>query len=299
MMALRTFRSLARLVDAYARLLCLSLLNRFGRAPIIRPGGPIVSLTTYGKRSKTVHLTIESIGRGRLRPSRLLLWIDEPHLAAHLTGGLRRLQRRGLEVKECANLGPHKKYYPYLESSDALSAPLVTADDDILYPRTWLHKLVEEFHKHPKVVNCYRARIMSLDQRGISTYLQWRLTRSTAATFRHFAGSGAGVIFPVRLQLVLKREGLGFLTRCPEADDIWLHVQAIRAGYKIRQIDEREFRLIYIPGTQDVGLRTSNMSGGNDRQVKTTYTDSDLQILRHEVECCATGEPPLSGKLIR
>ena len=65
MMALRTFRSLARLVDAYARLLCLSLLNRFGRAPMIRPGGPIVSLTTYGKRSKTVHLTIESIGRGR------------------------------------------------------------------------------------------------------------------------------------------------------------------------------------------------------------------------------------------
>jgi hypothetical protein len=286
---IHALRSSARLVEAYALLVCLSLLNRFGRARITQQGGPIVSLTTYGKRFTTVHLTIESIGRGRLRPSRLLLWIDEEYLEEHLPAGLRRLQKRGLEVKICANLGPHKKYYPYLESLGIVDVPLVTADDDLLYPYTWLQRLVEEFQKHPTVVNCYRARKMELREGGLANYSQWALASSTDARFKHFAGSGAGVIYPIGLQRAIKREGPKFLTCCPDADDIWLHVQTIRAGYKIRQVDKGEFRLVYIPRTQGSGLRTTNMCGGNDRQAKSTYTESDISILRNETPSEAQG----------
>ena len=50
----------------YVRLAWLSVINRFMRAPITQPGGPVVSLTSYGKRIHTVHFTIESIGRGRV-----------------------------------------------------------------------------------------------------------------------------------------------------------------------------------------------------------------------------------------
>lgn len=281
-MPLHTLRSVVRLVQAYARLLYLSFINHFSRASITHPGGPIVSLTTYGKRSRTVHLTIESIGRGQIRPSRLILWIDERHLATNLPEGLRRLQQRGLEVKVCANLGPHKKYYPYLESTE-IDVPLVTADDDLLYPPDWLKRLVKELHRNPDVIHCYRARVVLLDQNGLANYGEWALACSTDARFQHFAGSGAGVIYPIQLQRALRREGPGFLACCPDADDIWLHVQSIRAGYKIRQIDKKEFPLIYIPGTQGTALRADNMSGGNDRQVKATYRESDICILRREI----------------
>ena len=48
--------------------------------PVVADGGPVVSLTTYEPRWERVFYTIESIGAGRLRPSRLVLWVAEPLL---------------------------------------------------------------------------------------------------------------------------------------------------------------------------------------------------------------------------
>ena len=54
-----------RLVPGQVR--ALQRLNETATEPVVAPGGPVVSLTTYGPRIDTVHLTIESIGRGRLK----------------------------------------------------------------------------------------------------------------------------------------------------------------------------------------------------------------------------------------
>jgi hypothetical protein len=278
--AIRRARRAAHRALLAARLVRLKILNRFGRDPITRPGGPVVSLTTFGKRIETVHLAIESIARGLARPSRLILWIDNLELLQHLPPGLRRLQQRGLEIEWCQDFGPHKKYYPYLKSLQEICVPLVTADDDLIYPRTWLKRLNEEYASFPKAVNCYRARIIGFDDKGFTRYEDWPFTTSTEPSFRHFAGSGAGAIFPIGLQQALKNHAAEFLLCCPKADDIWLHTQALRAGYRVRQIDARQFRLFEIPGTQQTALHHGNLAGGgNDRQIKATYTDSDISIL--------------------
>ena len=100
------------------------LINRFGTTQVTEPGGPVVSLTTYGKRSQKVYFAIESIANGDLRPSRLILWIDDEAFLNNPPATIQRLAKRGLEVKPCKNFGPHKKYYPYVESEEAFSAPL-------------------------------------------------------------------------------------------------------------------------------------------------------------------------------
>lgn len=257
------------------------LLNLYGRTAITRPGGPVVSLTTYGKRIRTVYLAIESIARGRVLPSRIILWIDDKSVFANPSAAIRRLTQRGLEVKLCENYGPHKKYYPYLESLQKIETPLVTADDDILYPRYWLERLVEAFQHCPDVVNCFRARVMKLNQAGILEYKSWKLADSTRPSFRHCAGNGAGAIYPLPVQQALKLEGTAFLSCCPKADDLWLHVQALRAGFRVRQISRRQFFLVTIPGTQDTALYQQNRDRGeNDRQIEMAYRSSDLDRLR-------------------
>jgi hypothetical protein len=241
----------------------------------------VVSLTTYGQRTQTVHLAIESIGRGQTRPSRLILWLDEPLPAAGLPIGLRRLQKHGLEVRHCENYGPHKKYYPYLESLQEVEIPLVTADDDLLYPRNWLRDLVKAYRQFPEVINCHRARVMALDQTGIADYESWEPANSTRPSFCHFAVGLGGVIYPPSFLRALKIQATGFVSCCPKADDIWLHVQALRAGYKVRQIKKKCFHLLYIPGTQETALRDQNYTGGgNDLQIKATYQASDIDRLR-------------------
>jgi hypothetical protein len=277
----RILRYKGRVGEIHLRLTWLRLANRYGKARITSPGGPVVSLTTYGDRAHSVHLAIESIARGQMRPSRLILWLDEVSLCEDLPIGLRRLQKRGLEIRLSKNYGPHKKYYPYLESLHKIEAPLVTADDDLLYPRYWLKRLFEEFQQYPDVVNCYRARVMVLNHNGLAKYEGWEMTDSTSPRFFHFAGSGAGAIYPPGLQRALKQQGVAFLDCCPKADDIWLHVQALRAGYKIRQIRAKQFRLVEIPGTQDKALHHRNLAGGeNDRQIAATYRTSDIDRLK-------------------
>jgi len=110
-------------------------------------------------RIDSVFLTIESIGRGELLPARIILWVDDPKVFASLPSSLRRLERRGLEVKLADNYGPHTKYYPYLTSEADIRHPLVTADDDILYPRGWLKGLAAAYALNDQVINCYRAHV--------------------------------------------------------------------------------------------------------------------------------------------
>ena len=159
-------------------------------------GGPVVSLTTFGKRTDTVHLAIESIGRGRALPSRIILWIDDQGRFDSPPQAIRRLQRRGLEIKLCTNYGPHTKYYPYVASEEAFPTALVTADDDVLYPRYWLQKLVEALREYPETVNCYWAHVISVRAEGISEYANWKLCGSTSPSVRHLATCVYGVIYP-------------------------------------------------------------------------------------------------------
>ncbi len=262
------------------RLALLQLANLYGRLPITGSAGPVVSLTTYGARARSVHLAIESIGRGRMLPSRLILWIDEAALFENLPAGIRRLQKRGLEVRSCKDYGPHKKYFPYLESLREAQIPLVTADDDLLYPRDWLQRLAEAFQKYPGMLNCYRAHLVALDRYGVAPYKHWSPVCSTRPSFRHFATSGAGIILPTGLQRILKQKGASFLRCCPKADDIWLNVQALRAGYLVRTVARKQFRLLGIPGTQKSALSHQNCTGEeNDRQIAATYTHEDMQIM--------------------
>jgi len=278
---MKGFCSLLQGLDIYRRLAFLWIVNRLCTQSITNVNGPVVSLTTHGNRAKTVYLAIESIGRGTVRPSRLILWVHEEWIREDCPAELRRLQKRGLEVRTCDDVGPHKKYYPYVVSSEPLDVPLVTADDDIMYPRSWLKGLVEEFRKHPDVVNCYRARVMELEGAKLANYSSWRFASSTRASFRRFAGSGAGAIYGPPLQRAFRDGGLQFISCCPKADDIWLHVQAIRAGYMTRQIANKKSRLITIPNTQGCSLWRTNVAG-NDAQVSATYTAEDLRVLESE-----------------
>jgi hypothetical protein len=253
-------------------------INRFAKASVVSGEGPVVSLTSHGERLRTVYITIESIGRGGRLPSRLILWIDDPVLYGNLPLPLHRLMKRGLEVRFCKNYGPHVKYYPYLQSTEKFTESLVTADDDILYPRSWLEKLVTASEREPDLVLCHRAHVVGFCREEIAPYATWEPCRSVSPAARNFATGTSGVLYPPAFLRRLKLADRGFESRCPKADDIWLHVQALRNGFPIRQVANRPRLFLTIPRTQDVALAQGNwVGGGNDRQIAATYEAEDIQ----------------------
>lgn len=260
-------------------LLKYALANRFGTHPVVVEGGPVVSLTSYSTRLRRVHITLESIAAGTLLPSRLILWVDEEAVLADLPAPLRRLQARGLEVKRCNNYGPHKKYFPYVQS-ERIAAPLVTADDDVLYPDTWLAGLRAAHEQTPEQVVCYMAKQVGIENGVIQPYHGWSTQLEKVPSLRNFAIGVSGVLYPAALQEVLKREGEAFLQITPKADDIWLHWHALRSGVRVRQISETDEHFLSVPGTQDIALYSSNLKqGGNDQVIAKLYTADDISAM--------------------
>ena len=268
---------------SYALLASRRLRRRIrrGRGELVGTHPVVVSLTSYGERIDDVAIAIESIGRGRVRPSRLILWIDDVDILADLPIALRQQQRRGLEILPTHDYGPHKKYFPYVASISTHQLPLVTADDDVIYPRYWLRTLVRAFEQAPESVTCYRANIVQLDGDGIAPYNSWPRCRTTDSSFLHFATGVSGVMYPPAMLDELARRGPAFEQTAPRADDVWLHWVALRTNRMVRQALPRPRHFPFVPGSQTGGLVYENVgASGNDDQIAALYTRDDIDALR-------------------
>lgn len=260
----------------------MELRNRFSHRSVVSPEGiSVVSLTSFGTRLERVYLTIESIGAGRRRPRRLILWVDDDQILADLPKQLARLKNRGLEVLPTDDLGPHKKYFPYVSSAE-LSSPLVTADDDVYYSRGWLETLEEAHRMHPEDVVALRARWVEFEDSEIAPYNSWPRAPIAKTSPRVFPTGVGGVLYPLAVQRALRDGGNAFLNCAPRADDVWLHVTTIRIGAAARQeAPPNRIQIVPVRASGESGLWESNVvKSGNDIQVMATYTERDLSLLR-------------------
>lgn len=209
----------------------LRRVNQSSNSPVVGDADANVSLTSYGKRIATVWKTIESISAGSVKPRRVILWLDDPAALADPPASLKHLQARGLEIRGCPDYGPHKKYFPYV--TDILpehpTRTLVTADDDVYYPATWLEELLAAHN--PDQVTAFRAR-----KRNDGPYGQWPLCTTTEASETVFATGTSGVAYPQPVLQMLRDRGDAFMDVCPRADDFWLHYATIASGLKVGQV---------------------------------------------------------------
>lgn len=257
----------------------LSLINFFSGKIIIANEGPIISLTSYGKRVSTVFLTIESIAQGHILPKRIILWLDDAKIFENLPSSLTRLQRRGLEVKLTKNYGPHTKYYPYLISEQNFTVPLVTADDDMLYGYKWLSELYAAFLRNPDLIHCHRARIIKVKAEKLQPFATWEFANTEEPSALNYLEGVSGVIYPPKFLHLLKQAGEKFLTICQKNDDTWLNVNALRHGFRIKQIRKNSTHYPNIPGTNSMGLMHQNLGASGDAQIARTFSTMDISQL--------------------
>jgi hypothetical protein len=278
----RITRSFLHLLKMSARSAWADWLNLASRRAVVAEGASVVvSLTSHSVRISRVHRTIESIGRGRVRPQRMILWLGLAERERPLPRALQRLQARGLEVRYAEDCGPHTKYFPYVCSEPKHLVAMVTADDDTWYPNFWLDRLCRAHVAQPELVHCYRARRIQLKDNGLAPYATWPFVVNDRPGPTVFATGVCGVIYPPALLDALRDSGAAFQSCCPKADDLWLHVTALRSGFVARQLDAKAAEFDTMPSTQSIALWHQNLIlSGNDPQAAATYTEADVARLR-------------------
>jgi hypothetical protein len=254
--------------------------NLTSRKRITSNEGVVISLTTYGARYKTVFLVIESIARGTSKGGRVILWLSDPEASMPIPRSLRALQARGLEILTSADLGPHKKYFPYLQMTKDRTVPLVTADDDVLYPRSWLEELLATHAEYPDDISCHRAHVVSIREGAFEAYSSWGPCTTATPSYRNFATGVSGVLYPPKFQDCAARAGLGFLSQAPMQDDIWLHHLAVVNGFHVVQVGNQPKDFPVLPGAAVEALYLNNVAlGGNDRHIAATYSEGAIATL--------------------
>ena len=265
------------------RLLPLKVSNSLRiRSPRIPQEGDIViSMTTHGKRLNKVFYAIESLARGTVRVP-IVLWLDAPDFDRPWPRSLRRLVKRGLQVRCSDGLyGPHTKYWPMFREVHGTDKRVATADDDIIYPIWWLDRLVETQSHRPEVVVCYRAHRVEMRDGEMLPYAKWGSVDNCRPSYLHFATGVSGVLYPTVAIDALVAAGDEFQEVTPKADDIWLHAVEIRNGIKVRQVFGYSRNFAVVPSTQLNGLIMLNLlRGGNDAQMQQVYTAEDKALLQ-------------------
>jgi len=188
---------------------------------------PIVTLTTISSRIPRIERTIDSVLSQDLPAHSINLFIsEEPYLVDEGVDlgddHLKVLAEKGINIYNCANIGPYRKQYPLLSmlySSGAHSeTPIVTVDDDVIYPPDTLKRLVHGLYDTDSVT-AFRGREITFSDNEIAPYKKFKAA-SEQVSLRNLGTGKNGMAYKLNFFPKSPSLYIGPLI-APTADDIW------------------------------------------------------------------------------
>jgi len=233
----------------------------------------VVSLTSYPARFPTLPLTLRSLLRQNRKPDRLIVWLGSDVAESDITPAMRDLEQYGVEyrIDPDHNYRSHKKYYYAMKAFP--EAIVVTADDDLFYPKNWLKTLLKGYEKHPDCVICRRTHLIRRDENGIRPYNLWvdQCRSVKKPSFALVGTSGSGKLYPPHSLDERALDPDAFMKLCSNADDLWVKCMEVLAGKKAFFVRNWKVDLRSPRASQGETLETGNVGRGeNDLFLKQT-----------------------------
>ena len=224
----------------------------------------IVSLTSYPARIKSVWITVASLLQQTMKPNKVVLWLAEEQFPGHeLPNSLLRFQKRGLEIRFCDDLKPHKKYYYTMQEYPEYY--VITADDDILYPEDHIERLWKGHENHPDAVICHWSHQMVFEGQGeFRPYNDWIIKAADIPSYDTLAVGCNGILYPPGSLPKETFDKDKILELSLNTDDLWLKCMEVINGWKVVNCNLTPLVYFSILSTGKSGLWKDNTSENND-----------------------------------
>ncbi|WP_370290690.1 hypothetical protein [Nocardioides sp.] len=230
----------------------------------------IVSLTTFPARVGKAHLALHTVLKGKTRPRAIVLVLssDEFPQQSAPTPELAALQDRGLVLHFApGNIRSYKKLLPVRDLYP--DDPIITIDDDVLYPPEWLDELAHAHRETPDAIVGVRGREMLVHDNTLAPYSTWPLATPDVPSLRVMLTGMGGIVYPPRSLPAEAFDADLAMKLCPTADDIWFKVTSMLAGTQVRQATAPQDYLT-VRSAQTSALMKVNVDGGrNDHQFRS------------------------------
>jgi hypothetical protein len=234
----------------------------------------VLSVTSIPERIELFLGALEWLERQSVRPRAAVIWLGEElfseGLRQEIAAGFALPE--GVEIRYRPDLGPQTKLLHALREFPG--APVVTVDDDVVYPPFWLEELWEAYTAAPELIHCYRAHRIVLGPDGrLAPYAAWGWLAPGLQGPSHalFPTGTCGVLYPpgALADEVFDLEAMRRL--CPTADDTWFKAMALRKGTAARKVRPESLEFPHIPGSERKMLWTVNSGGRNDEQLAAVF----------------------------
>lgn len=226
----------------------------------------IVSLTTYPARINSVWLAVASLLQQTMKPYKVILWLaEEQFVEKELPARFEKLKRRGLEIRFCEDLKPHKKYYSVMNEYPEYY--VITADDDILYPENHIEKLWKDHEKFSNAIICNWSHQITFDGMGFVPYDDWCDETGTIPMHTVLAVGCNGVLYPpesLPSEAFVKEKIIRYALY---ADDLWLKCMEILNGKKVVNCNESPLIYFGVLSAKRFGLWKNNTGYGGSNDV--------------------------------
>ncbi|CAI2136879.1 Uncharacterised protein [Serratia fonticola] len=190
-----------------------------------------VNVTTTNSRLDLCSQTIWSLIHQSILPSKIVVWVSEDAYLADkgisaipawcqeinlISGNL-------VEFKWVKNTGPYRKILPALRSARPDDI-LVYADDDTVYGRLWLSKLLSSFMSDEHKIVAARVRKLQRNTFGmLKSYIYSTVISKNSVVLDDYVITGVGGVMLMRKHILDEYINMDdYLKVCPTTDDLWI-----------------------------------------------------------------------------
>lgn len=190
----------------------------------------ILTCTTISSRLDLLFYTLSSISRQSYAPDVVYVNVSrEPYMLDEGVADVPSwVSELGATVREVANDGPYRKLLPTISNCED-SDLVITFDDDVLYGRMWLERLVDRATMFPNHIVCgVGRRISRLRGDRFQGYKRWaQVSRTEDGLWLLPIGVGGVAYRRHLLDMEMLTTG-EFRRLAPRTDDLWYRVSSLR-----------------------------------------------------------------------
>lgn len=182
----------------------------------------IISFTTIPNRIDKIEPTIKSILNQTVEDYRIILWVSDSYdrLSGDTIEIPQFITKSKIEVRYVKDIGPLTKlFYAIKENWGNDNVNVITCDDDVIYPETWLEDLIKTSKFYPNWVIGYRGRVLLENLNYCHSILIESDKINTPTTVNFITGTWGALYKPTYFNEC-------FLNPLPEFfnnDDIWIY----------------------------------------------------------------------------
>ena len=243
----------------------IQLLSEEKDFPVLHEtGNPdvVASLTTFPFRIPSLHLVVKSLMKQDILPGKIFVCLTEQEFPSgfdSLPAELKELVPHGVEIAfVTGNMRSHNKYFAaFKRFPDKI---VITVDDDYLYPKDTISRLMRLHRIFPEAVCANRVREMAVKDGKFLTYHRWKrlVPEQDEESDMYVALGWAGVLYPPRVYDDTIFDADSFQRIAPLADDLWLKAVQLKNKVKVAVAKGFFVHPIELSPTQKISLNHLN-----------------------------------------